>query len=172
MNRGGCTFILNHRALSETPNTIPRSQRSRGAALRHGLGDREPLLPPHGHQGGGFPIHHVARSPSRPSLNTAKVQAEIVGSTLYAGLTDFLRTRPQHELDFAREESDEVCRLADAHLARRWRCSHRASTASPVSERHSGVSCALASCTTCLTTSTIGSRQRASNACAPVGHPR
>ena len=68
-----------------------------------------------------FPIHHVGRVNATPSLNVEKVQGEIVGSTLYAGLTEFLRTRPHHELDFSREESDEVCGLADLHLARRWR---------------------------------------------------
>ena len=68
-----------------------------------------------------FPIHHVGRVNVTPSLNVEKVQGEIVGSTLYAGLTEFLRTRPHHELDFSREESDEVCGLTDLHLARRWR---------------------------------------------------
>ena len=121
VNRGGCTFILNHRALSETPNTILalNGREARRSDMVWAIVNRyyrRMVI-----KAVGFPIHHVARSSSRPSLNTAKVQAEIVGSTLYAGLTDFLRTRPQHELDFAREESDEVCRLADAHLARRWR---------------------------------------------------
>ena len=68
-----------------------------------------------------FPIHHVGRVNGTPSLNVEKVQGEIIGSTLYAGLTEFLRMRPHHELDFSRDESGEVCRLADVHLARRWR---------------------------------------------------
>ncbi len=50
-----------------------------------------------------------------------KVQGEIVGSTLYAGMTEFLRTRPDHVLDFSPQERKEVRRLADHHLELRWR---------------------------------------------------
>lgn len=68
-----------------------------------------------------FPIHHVGRVNVAPSLNVEKVRGEIIGSTLYAGLAEFLSTRHYHELDFSHEELDEVCRLADLQLARRWR---------------------------------------------------
>jgi GT2 family glycosyltransferase len=121
VNRGGSTFILTHRSLSETPNTITnihgrearRSDMVWAIVNRH---YRRLTI-----QAVAFPIHHVGRVNATPSLNVEKVQGEIVGSTLYAGLTEFLRTRPHHELDFSREESDEVCRLADLHLDRRWR---------------------------------------------------
>ncbi len=121
VNRGGCTFVLNHRAVSETPNTIlavhgreaRRSDMVWAILNRH---YRHMVI-----KAVGFPIHHEARASSEPSLNIGKVQAEIVGSTLYAGLTEFLRTRPQHELDFSHEDAAEVCRLADDHLVRRWR---------------------------------------------------
>ena len=121
VNRGGCTFILNHRALSETPNTITtiRGREARRSDMVWAIVNR--------HyrrmciQAVAFPIHHVGRVNVPPSLNVEKVQGEIVGSTLYAGLTEFLRARPQHQLDFSREEADEVCDLADRHLARRWR---------------------------------------------------
>lgn len=71
-------------------------------------------------QAAAFPIYHVGRASVAPSLNVEKVQGEIVGSTLCAGLTDFLRTCPHHELDFSDKELEEVCSLAEVHLARRW----------------------------------------------------
>lgn len=121
VNRGGCTFILNHRALSETPNTIVtiRGREARRSDMVWAIVNR--------HyrrmciQAVAFPIHHVGRVNLPPSLNVEKVQGEIVGSTLYAGLTEFLRARPHHQLDFSCEEADEVCGLANRHLARRWR---------------------------------------------------
>jgi hypothetical protein len=121
VNRGGCTFILNHRALSETPNTITtiRGREARRSDMVWAIVNR--------HyrrlriQAVAFPIHHVGRVNVAPSLNAEKVQGEIIGSTLYAGLTEFLRARPHHQLDFSREEADEVCGLANRHLARRWR---------------------------------------------------
>lgn len=121
VNRGGCTFILNHRALSETPNSITtvhgrearRSDMVWAIVNRHYRGLRIQAV--------AFPIHHLGRVNVAPSLNVEKVQGEIVGSTLYAGLTEFLSRRPHHKLDFSREEMDEVCGLADRHLARRWR---------------------------------------------------
>ena len=121
VNRGGCTFILNHRALSETPNTILtiRGREARRSDMVWAIVNR--------HyrrmyiQAVAFPIHHVGRVDAPPSLNVEKVQAEIVGSTLYAGLTEFLRARPHHQLDFSCKEADDVCGLANRHLARRWR---------------------------------------------------
>ncbi|NKC15516.1 MAG: glycosyltransferase [Gammaproteobacteria bacterium] len=121
VNRGGCTFILNHRSLSQTPNTITcvRGREARRSDMVWAIFNhhyRRMSI-----QAVGFPIHHVGRVNATPSLNVEKVQGEIVGSTLYAGLTEFLHTRPHHELDFSPAESDEVCRLADLHLDRRWR---------------------------------------------------
>ncbi len=121
VNRGGCTFILNHRALSETPNTITtiRGREARRSDMVWAIVNR--------HyrrmciQAVAFPIHHVGRVNVPPSLNIEKVQGEIVGSTLYAGLTEFLRARPHHQLDFSQEEADEVCGLANRQMARRWR---------------------------------------------------
>lgn len=121
VNRGGCTFILNHRALSETPNTITtiRGREARRSDMVWAIVNRHYRCLRI--QAVAFPIHHVGRVNVAPSLNVEKVQGEIVGSTIYAGLTDFLRARPHHQLDFSREETDEVCGLADRHLARRWR---------------------------------------------------
>jgi hypothetical protein len=66
-----------------------------------------------------FPVYHVGRILGDPELNIAKVQGEIVGSTLYAGLTEFLKRNPSHELDFTPMEAEEVGRLVQYHLSRR-----------------------------------------------------
>lgn len=121
VNRGGCTFILNHRALSETPNTtmIIRGREARRSDMIWAIVNRHYRRMRI--QAVRFPVHHVGRVNVAPRLDVEKVQGEIVGSTLYAGLTEFLRSRPHHQLAFSREETDEVCDLADHHLARRWR---------------------------------------------------
>lgn len=121
VNRGGSTFILNHRALSETPNTIVtiRGREARRSDMVWAIVNRHYRRMRI--QAVAFPVHHVGRLNVAPSLNVEKVQGEIVGSTLYAGLMEFLRARPHHQLNFSREEADEVCGLADRHLARRWR---------------------------------------------------
>jgi glycosyltransferase involved in cell wall biosynthesis len=120
VNRGGNTFILNHRALSQTPNTITtiHGREARRSDMVWAIVNRyyRRLTI----KAVAFPIHHVGRVNATPRLNIEKVQSEIVGSTLYAGLTEHLRTRPNHALDFSHEESNEICDLANLHLARRW----------------------------------------------------
>jgi hypothetical protein len=67
----------------------------------------------------GFPIHHVGRVTDIPDINSEKVQGEIVGSALYAGLSEFLEARPENELNFALPEIKEVQRLIKKHMD--WR---------------------------------------------------
>ena len=69
----------------------------------------------------GFPVQHVGRVTVAPSLSVEKVQGEIVGSTLYAALTDFLRLKPDHRLEFSVDEIAEIRRLVGKHLDRRLR---------------------------------------------------
>lgn len=121
VNRGGTTFILNHLALATTPNmtSTVRGQEARRSDMFWAIVNRH-------HRGMtiksvGFPILHVGRGNAAQSLGVEKVQAEVIGSTLYAGVTDFLRSRPLHGLDFSNHELDEICKLADDHLALRWR---------------------------------------------------
>jgi len=120
VNRGGCTFVLNPRALTQTPNTIPSVQgrEARRSDMVWAIVNRyyRRLTI----KAVGFPIHHVGRVYAVPSLNVEKVRGEIVGSTLYAGIPEFLRTHPSHELDFGTHESAEIRHLADEHLERRW----------------------------------------------------
>jgi hypothetical protein len=120
VNRGGNTFILNHRALSETPNMITtvHGREARRSDMVWAIVNRyyRRLTI----KEVAFPVYHVGRVNATPRLDIEKVQGEIIGSTLYAGLTEYLRARPNHELDFSPEESNEICKLADLHLTHRW----------------------------------------------------
>ncbi len=119
VNRGGCTFILNPRALTDTPNTITRVQgrETRRSDMlwaivnRHYRGLRMKAV--------GFPIEHIGRVSDVPCLNLEKVCGEITGSALYAGLQEFLADQDEHMLDFTEAEIDEVQRLVAVHLTRR-----------------------------------------------------
>ena len=121
VNRGGCTFILNRQALALTPNAIPlvegrearRSDMVWAIVNRHYRGMTIKSV--------GFPVHHVGRVTDAPSLNVEKVQGEIVGSTLYAGLTEFLKANPHNELGFSPEEVAVIHALAEQHLDQRTR---------------------------------------------------
>lgn len=122
VNRGGCTFILNPRALTETPNLIPnidgrparRSDMIWAILNRYYRGMKI--------QSVGFAVTHLGRQggPS-PQPDLEKVQEEIIGSTLYAALTDFLRERPTHKLDFTEAEADEIYQRAERQLRLRRR---------------------------------------------------
>ena len=121
VNRGGNTFILNYHALTRTPNMIMRIQ---GRDVRRSdmiwavvnRYYRRMTI-----KAVGFPVIHLGRVTATPSFDVEKVQDEIIGSTLYAGITEFLSTRPRHELNFSLQEIDEIQRLVDRHLDRRWR---------------------------------------------------
>lgn len=119
VNRGGCTFVLNPQALTDTPNTIiqvqgreaRRSDMLWAIVNRHYRGMQVMAV--------GFPIEHVGRVKGTPRLNLKKVCAEIAGSALYGGLTSFLADRKDHRLAFTETEITEVQRLVDAQLTRR-----------------------------------------------------
>jgi len=125
VNRGGCTFVLNPSALTQTPNTITpvQGREARRSDMVWAIVNRyyRRLTV----KAVSFPIHHVGRIHDGPSLNVEKVRGEIVGSTLYAGMTEFLRRHPSHDLGFSTEETAEIRRLADQHLERRWRALER-----------------------------------------------
>lgn len=121
VNRGGCTFVLNHRALTETPNLI--------ASVRGGEARRSDMVWAIVNRfyrrmtikSVGFPVLHLARGSATPPLDVRKAQAELIGSTLYSALACFLRAHSHHQLDFSDAEADAVCRIADANLSIRWR---------------------------------------------------
>ncbi|WP_162889457.1 glycosyltransferase family 2 protein [Vibrio ezurae] len=108
VNRGGCTFILNHTAVQHTPNLVlnihgkeaRRSDMIWAIVNRYYRGMTIKAV--------SFPIKHVGRFSDKPSVNTEKVQSEIVGSALYAGLTNFLQANPEHKLSFRPEENQAI----------------------------------------------------------------
>lgn len=116
VNRGGCTFILNPAALTQTPNSITQIQNreARRSDMIWAIVNRyyrSMVI-----KAVGFPINHVGRITGRPQINAQKVQGEIVGSALYAGLTDFLKVHPQHQLDFSEREVMDICRMSMSHM--------------------------------------------------------
>lgn len=113
VNRGGCTFILNHRSLLLTPNLIPivGGCEARRSDMMWAIVNR--YYRRMSIKAVAFPIQHVGRIHGPPCWNLDKVLGEIIGSALYAGLTEFLRDRPHHELDFSVEEADEIRALAE-----------------------------------------------------------
>lgn len=119
VNRGGCTFILNHDAVFRTPNLIPtfnekearRSDMIWAIINRYYRGMTIKSV--------AFPIYHAGRSSAYPTLNADKVKGEIVGSALYAGLTDFLNANPEHRLHFTTAEKEQVYQKYIEHMTSR-----------------------------------------------------
>jgi hypothetical protein len=119
VNRGGCTFVLDHRALTQTPNlTVQiggrearRSDMMWALINRYARGLTIKRV--------GFALLHLGRVTPTPDLNMEKVTGELVGAAFYAALTEFLRDEPQHTMDFSREDRRRICGLVEEHLARR-----------------------------------------------------
>lgn len=119
VNRGGCTFVLDHRPLTQTPNLTMRlgSREARRSDMMWALINR--------YRRGmtikrvGFPILHLGRVTKSPDLNMEKVTGELVGAACYAALTDFLHDKPRHNLNFSRKDRDRVCSLVEGQLTRR-----------------------------------------------------
>ena len=121
VNRGGNTFILNYKSLTDTPNMMVtmQGQEARRSDMVWAIVNqhyRRLTI-----KTVAFPVRHASRTIATPSLDIDKIRAEIMGSTLYAGLTEFLQTRPHHELAFTDREIDIICQLANKNLAHRWR---------------------------------------------------
>jgi hypothetical protein len=108
VNRGGNTFVLNPKALIQTPNLIPKIN---GREIRrsdmiwaminkyhHGLNIKS----------APFPVQHIGRVKNEQKLDLGKVQDEIMGSSLYAGLQYFFNTNEHHKLVFTPNEISDV----------------------------------------------------------------
>ncbi|WP_216648603.1 hypothetical protein, partial [Salinivibrio sp. VYel6] len=121
VNRGGCTFILNPEALLRTPNVIPKlnGKEARRSdmiwAIINKHYQRMTL------KSVAFPVHHVGRSYAKPTVNPVKVQGEIVGSALYAGLTEFLSDKSEHRLNFSNDEIESIYQASMFHMDNRIR---------------------------------------------------
>ena len=108
VNRGGNTFVLNAKALIQTPNLIfkingreaRRSDMVWAIVNKHYHGLTIKSAP--------FPVQHTGRIQNEPILNLSKVQDEIMGSALYAGLQEFLRNNERHNLVFTDIEISQV----------------------------------------------------------------
>ena len=119
VNRGGITFILNSKTLTQTPNSIfhidgqeARRSDMMWAIVNHYL--RGFIV-----KSIGFPVTHITRGSAKTELNIPKVKAEIVGSALYAGLTDFLSSNPLHNLLFSKKDLAEIELIVEQNLSYR-----------------------------------------------------
>lgn len=116
VNRGGCTFILNPEALLKTPNLSPilNGKEARRSdmiwAIINKHYQRMTL------KSVSFPVHHVGRSYLTPTINSEKVQGEIVGSALYAGLVEFLGENSEHRLKFSTDEVADIYSRSMSHM--------------------------------------------------------
>jgi len=108
VNRGGNTFILKSHALTKTPNLSPkindretrRSDMVWSIINKYHYGLKIKSVP--------FPILHTGRVQNTKTLNLDKVADEIMGSSLYAGLQDFLSKNEDHNLEFDANESSQI----------------------------------------------------------------
>lgn len=119
VNRGGCTFVLNNEAILRTPNLIPtlNGKEARRSDMIWAIINR--YYRRMTIKAVAFPIYHIGRSTARPTLNADKIKGEIIGSTLYAGLTDFLNENPEHRLNFTPFEKALIYQKSMIYMASR-----------------------------------------------------
>ena len=119
VNRGGTTFILNHKALTLTPNPKHEidGQEARRSDMMWAIVNR--YYRGLSVQSVGFPVDHVARSSLKVELNVPKVKAEIVGSAMYAGLTTFLLDHEHHSFEFTEEDVSKIQSYVAHNLSER-----------------------------------------------------
>jgi hypothetical protein len=119
VNRGGITFILNHKTLTQTPNSIFHigGQEARRSDMMWAIVNR--YFRGFVIKAVGFPVNHIVRNSSIVELNIPKAKAEIVGSAMYAGLVTFLAENPSHTLDFSEKHISEIQDIFDLNLSNR-----------------------------------------------------
>lgn len=120
VNRGGHTFIFNAEALDSVPNLniemngtdIRRSDMMWAVINKYYRKMNIKAV--------NIPIWHVGKEMKNIDvLDLNKVREEILGSCLYAGLTDFLKVNPKHCLKFTDTEISEVLQYFEKHLKQR-----------------------------------------------------
>lgn len=111
VNRGGNTFILNSKALLDSPNLTIKINGREGrrsdmiwAIINKQINNMHIKTVP-------FPILHDSRVNSGGNLNSSKVIDEIIGSTIYAALCDFLKKNDNHSLKFSKSDINEIWSL-------------------------------------------------------------
>ena len=119
VNRGGCTFILNPDALTKTPNSavLIQGREARRSDMMWAIVNR--YYRRMNIKAVGFPIHHIGRITDTPELNEDKVQGEIVGAAIYAGLTEFLKDHPDHELGFSAQDVQKIGLSVNEYMTQR-----------------------------------------------------
>ena len=119
VNRGGITFILNSDALTQTPNCVLYigDQEARRSDMIWAIINK--FYRGFVIKSVGFPISHIARKSTPKGLNIAKVNAEIIGSTMYSSLMEFLKKHPCHNLDFSDNDVTEIENLFQHNLSKR-----------------------------------------------------
>ncbi len=120
VNRGGNTFIFNPEALDSVPNLnmeingtdIRRSDMMWAIINKY---YRKMNI-----KSVNIPIWHTGKVFRNPAmLNIDKVREEILGSCLYAGLTDWLKVNPEHSLCFSEKEISTIIDNMKHHLKQR-----------------------------------------------------
>ncbi len=114
VNRGGNTLVLNPIALTHTPNLIPKIA---GREIRRS--DMVwAIINKHHHglsiKSAPFPVQHIGSTQREKTLDLSKVQDELMGSALYAGLQKFLHSKPDHSLEFTPSEITDVWQATKA----------------------------------------------------------
>jgi glycosyltransferase involved in cell wall biosynthesis len=119
VNRGGNTFILNYKTLSQTPNSIFHvdGQEARRSDMMWAIVNR--YMYGFVIKSVNFPVTHTVRESSLTELNISKLKSEIIGSALYAGLTDFLSINTTHTLNFSKKDLSEIKYLIEQNLSDR-----------------------------------------------------
>jgi len=119
VNRGGCTFILNHATLAMTPNSIFHidGREARRSDMMWAIVNR--YFRGFVVKAAGFPVDHIARYSLKAELNISKVKAELVGSAMYAGLMSFLVNNPSHTLAFSKKDISDLQYIVEQNLSDR-----------------------------------------------------
>ncbi len=118
-NRGGNCFILNAQTLTLTPNAITQTNgtENRRSDMVWALINRYY----HGFNmvQVDFPLYHHRFTNNKNTYDLEKHIAEMIGSSIYASLDDFLQRHPKHHWNFTQSEINEILQLYRAYNERR-----------------------------------------------------
>lgn len=120
VNRGGNTFVFNRKALCDVPNLsvningtdIRRSDMMWAIINKY---YRKRVV-----KAADIPIWHAGKRFSNYSdLDIVKLREEVLGSVLYATLTEFLNKKTEHELDFSEQDISIILNIFERNMAER-----------------------------------------------------
>ena len=118
-NRGGNCFILNAKALSNTPNSIPYSN-----GIQNRRSDMIWALINRYHYGlnivqVNFPVYHHRFTALSEKYNLEKNIAEMIGSAIYASLQKFFINNPHANFIFTHSDMQKIIDLYRHYINRR-----------------------------------------------------